>query len=117
MKVALTIFIPLLLVLISGPVARAQQLTCDQAQAAQEVRKLTDAHTILSVDVFLPDVTVVVEERAWQRSPLEQKKAMAQTVDCATAGPDNRMLRTVLFRSNKTNRELAEYSHNELTIE
>jgi len=116
MKVARTIFVPLLVVL-SGYQARAQQLSCNQAQAAEEVRRLTDARTIVSVDVFLPDVTVVVEDRAWQRSPIEQKRAMAESINCATTGPNSRMLGTVLFRSSKTNKELAEYSHNQLTIE
>ena len=97
--------------------ARAQDFRCVQSQSAQEVQRLTAANAIISIDVFMPNVTVVVDDRAWNRRGLDEKKALAQNVDCATAGPNNTMLRTVLFRSNKTNRELAEFSHNQLTIE
>jgi hypothetical protein len=102
---------------LSAEAATAQELQCDQQQSIQEVHKLTEDRTIVSVDVFMPNVTVVVEDRAWQRSPLEEKKAIAHEIDCATAGPNNRMLRAIYFRSNKTNKELAAFSNNELTIE
>jgi hypothetical protein len=96
--------------------AQAQQLMCDQDQSLQEVRRLTDAHTIVSVDVFMPNVTVVVDDRAWQRADLATKKSIAQNVDCATGGPNNRMLHFVYFRSVRSNEQVAEYSRNELTL-
>jgi hypothetical protein len=103
--------------IFSTELAGAQELSCDQSQSVQEVRKLTDARTIVSVDVFLPNVTVVVEDRAWQRTSTDEKKTIAHNIDCATAGPNNKMLRAIYFRSNKTNKELAQFSQNELTIE
>jgi hypothetical protein len=105
--------IPLFLI-ASG--AQAQQLVCDQDQSLLEVRRLTDAHTIVSVDVFMPNVTVVVDERAWHRADVATKKSIAQTVDCATGGPNNRMLHSVYFRSGRSNEQVAEFSRNELTL-
>jgi hypothetical protein len=102
---------------LSFEAAAAQERRCDQQQSIQEVHKLTEDRTIISVDVFLPNVTVVVEDRAWQRSALEEKRAIAHDIDCATAGPNNQMLRAIYFRSNRTNKELAAFANNELTIE
>jgi hypothetical protein len=104
------------LLLMSGTVALAQDFRCDQDQSIEEVRKLTAAKTIVSVDVFLPNVTVVVDERAWQRSDVPTKKAMAQNVDCATGGANNRMLHSIFFRSGKSNAQLGEFSGNELKL-
>jgi hypothetical protein len=103
-------------IVTASSLARAQDFKCDQDQSLQEVRRLTSAKTIVSVDVFMPNVTVVVEDRAWQRSDLETKKAMAQNVDCATGGPNNRMLHSVYFRSSKSNAQLGEFSRNELKL-
>jgi hypothetical protein len=105
----------LLLPMLSGHRARAQDPSCDQEQSKQEIRRLTDGGTIISVDVFSPNVTVVVDDRAWQRAPLDRKKAIAHDVDCATNGPNSRMIGSVYFRSGKTNKELATYSDNALT--
>jgi hypothetical protein len=96
--------------------AHAQQFACDQDQSLQEVRRLTDAHTIVSVDVFMPNVTVVVDDHAWQRTDVATKKSIAQTVDCATGGPNNRMLHSVFFRSGRSNEQIAEFRGNELTL-
>jgi len=104
------------LLLVSGTVALAEDFRCDQDQSLQEVRRLIAAKTIVSVDVFLPNVTVVVEDRAWQRSDVPTKKAMAQNVDCATGGANNRMLHSVFFRSGKSNAQLGEFSGNELKL-
>jgi hypothetical protein len=112
MKIALaTAFL-----LISCGLVSAQDLTCNQQQSQQEVRRLTSAGTIVSVDVFLPDVTVVVDDRTWQRSDVATKTAIARSIDCATGGPNNKMLHTVVFRSNKSNDELGEFSGDELKI-
>jgi hypothetical protein len=102
--------------LISRGLVSAQDLACDQQQSIQEVHRLTSNGTIASVDVFLPNVTVVVDDRAWQRSDAATKTAIAQSVDCATGGPNNRMLHTIVFRSSKTNDELGEFAGNELKI-
>ena len=107
----------LLMLVLLVHAASAQDLACEQEHSKEEVRRLTDAGTIISVDVFVPNVTVVVDDRAWQRSPLDRKKTIAHDVDCATAGPNNKMLRSVNFRSSETNRELATYSDNELTVD
>ncbi|MBO0755046.1 MAG: hypothetical protein J2P54_04245 [Bradyrhizobiaceae bacterium] len=61
-------------------------------------------------------MTVVIDDRAWQRSDMEGKTAIAQSIDCATGGPNNRMLHTIVFRSSKTNDELGEFSGNELKV-
>jgi hypothetical protein len=107
----------LLLPMLFDDRACAQDPTCDQGQSKQEIRRLTDAGTIVSVDAFLPNVTVVVDDRAWQRTPLDRKKAIAHDVECSTIGPDSRMIGSVYFRSGKTNKELATYSDNALTVE
>jgi hypothetical protein len=112
MKALLGIF----LLFLSGAVAPAQDYQCNQEQSQLEIQKLTDAGAIVSIDRFPPYVTVVVEERRWSRTNFDAKKAIAQHVDCATAGPDNNMLRTVIFRSNGDNRELGAYSRKELKI-
>ena len=107
----------LLLPLLSGHRAHAQGPSCDQEQSKQEIRRLTDGGTVISVDVFLPNVTVVVDDRAWQRAPLDRKKAIAHDVECATNGPNSTMIGSVYFRSGKTNKELATYSGDALTVE
>ena len=112
MKLGLTIAF----VLFSSSLAAAQDFRCNQDASLEEVRRLTAAHIIVSVDVFMPNVTVVVEDRAWQRSDLATKKAMAQNVDCATGGPNNHMLHSIYFRSSKSNQALADFSGNELTV-
>ncbi len=104
------------LLFLSGAVAPAQDYQCNHEQSQLEIQKLTDAGAIVSIDRFPPYVTVVVEERRWSRSNFDAKKAIAQHVDCATAGPDNNMLRTVIFRSNGDSRKLGTYSRNELKI-
>src|SRR5215468_7710642 len=89
-------------VTLSCGLARAQDyFRCDQEQSIQEVRRLTAAKVIISVDVFMPNVTVVVDDRSWQRSDLAYKRNVAQNVDCATGGPNNHMLHTISFRSNR----------------
>jgi hypothetical protein len=107
----------MVLVLIAGGTAGAQEFRCIQDQSLEEVRRLTVAHTIISVDVFMPNVTVVVDDHAWQRSDLPAKKSMAQNIDCATGGPNNRMLHSVYFRSGKTNVQLGEFNGNELKVQ
>jgi hypothetical protein len=102
--------------LMSRGLVSAQDLACDQQQSVQEVHRLTSNGTIVSVDVFLPNVTVVVDDRAWQRSDTAAKTSIAQSIDCATGGPNNRMLHTIVFRSNKSNDELGEFEGNELKI-
>jgi hypothetical protein len=104
------------LLLMSSGLASAQGLYCDPEQSAQEVRKLTSNHVIVSVDVFAPNVTVVVDDRSWQRSDTSTKRAMAQTIDCATGGPNNHTLHSIYFRGSKSNEALADFSGNELTI-
>jgi hypothetical protein len=64
----------------------------------------------------MPNVTVVVDDRAWQRTDLPTKKTIAQNVDCATGGANNHMLHSIYFRSAKSNVALADFSGNELTI-
>jgi hypothetical protein len=96
--------------------AMAQEAKCDQDASRKEVQKLTTAGTIISIGQFPPYVTVIVDQRRWSRSSFEEKTAMAQHVDCDMAGPNNVMLRTVVFRSNKDNQELGIYSRNELRL-
>lgn len=102
--------------LISRGLVSAQDLACDQQQSQREVQRLTSNGTIVSVDIFLPNVTVVVDDRAWQRSDVATKTSIAQSIDCATGGPNNKMLHTIVFRSNKTNDELGEFAGNGLKI-
>jgi len=97
-------------------VAAAQEGKCDQEQSRQEIEKLTAAGAILSIDRFPPYVTVVVDERRWALGNFDTKRAMAQHVDCAAAGPSNNMLRTVFFRSNRDNQVIGEYSQSELKL-
>ena len=104
------------LILSSTAVAAAQAGECNQEQSQQEIQKLTDAGLILSIDRFPPYATVVVDERRWTLSNFDTKKAMAQHVDCAVAGPSNNMLRTVIFRSNRDNQVLGDYSSSELKL-
>jgi hypothetical protein len=106
-----------MLVLLCAGAAYADDVQCDQERSRQEVARLTQARTIISVDVFMPNVTVVVEERAWQRADMAQKRALAGNVDCATAGPDNKMLRSVAFRSNRSNKQLGVFARGELTVQ
>jgi hypothetical protein len=61
---------------------------------------------ILSTAQFLPIVTAVVDQRWWSRSSLEETTALVRNIDCAVAGPNNIMLRSVIFRSNRDNQEL-----------
>jgi hypothetical protein len=113
---AMKLGLALAFVLFSSGLAAAQDLRCNQEQALEEVRRLTSTHVIISVDVFMPNVTVVVDDRAWQRTDVAAKKAMAQNVDCATGGPNNHMLHSIYFRSAKSNAALADFSGNELTV-
>jgi hypothetical protein len=106
----------IIVLLFSAAVASAQQGECDQAQSRQEIQKLTDSGTILSIDRFPPYVTVVVDERRWTLSNVEAKRAMAQHADCSMAGPGDTMLRTVIVRSNRSNQVLAEFSRGELRL-
>ena len=69
-----------------------------------------DVGLIRSIDRFAPYVTVIVDERRWALSNIETNRALAQHVDCAMAGPSDNMLRTVVFRSDKDNQVLGEYS-------
>jgi hypothetical protein len=110
---------PLLSVLVLGlsvASGAAQEVKCDQEASRHEVQKLTTAGTIISIDQFPPYATAIVDQRRWNRSSFEEKTAMAQHIDCATVGPDNIMLRTVIFRSNRDNLELGIYSRNELKL-
>jgi hypothetical protein len=101
------------LVLLWASVAGAQDF-CERERSRQEVQRLTAAGTIISVDVFAPNVTVVVKERAWKRIDPAARKSMAHDVDCAAFGPDNKMLRSVFFRSDRSNEQLGEYSQSQL---
>jgi hypothetical protein len=101
----------LLLAIIS---AAAQDANCDQERSRAEVQRLTSSGAIMSISPFLPDVTVVVDERRWNRASAEERKAMARQVDCAVAGPPNGMLRRIVFRSSGGNQVIASYSSTEL---
>jgi hypothetical protein len=107
-----TLLTAALLVLWAG--AAGAQDVCEQERSRQEVTRLTHAGTIVSVDIFAPNVTVVVEERAWKRSDPATRMSIAHHIDCATFGPDSKMLRSVFFRSSRSNEQLAEYSQNQL---
>jgi hypothetical protein len=102
--------------LLLTAVAAAQEGECDQEHSGQEIQKFRDAGLILSIDRFAPYVTVVVEERRWALSNFDTKRTMARDVDCAEAGPTNNMLRTVIFRSDRDNHVLGEYSHSEFKL-
>jgi hypothetical protein len=110
------VFVASALLMASSSFAAAQEFFCNQERSQDEVRRLTDKHVIVSVDVFIPNVTVVVDERAWQRLELTEKKAMAQNVDCATGGSNNHMVHYIYFRGNRNNGALADFSGNELTV-
>jgi hypothetical protein len=105
----------LLLILLDANAA-AQVEECDQEKSRQEVQRLTAAAVIISTAQFLPNVTAVVDQRWWSRSSLEEKAALARNIDCTIAGPNNIMLRSVIFRSNRDNQELGVYSQNELKL-
>jgi hypothetical protein len=105
----------ILLLFLLGANAAAQLAECDQEKSRQEVQRLSTAGVIISTAQFLPYVTVVVDQRWWGRSSLEEKSAVSQHVDCAVAGPNSRMLRTVIFRS-RDNQELGVYSQDELKL-
>jgi hypothetical protein len=101
-----------LLVLLAGTLAHAQG--CDRDVSRQEVQRLTSAGIVVSVDQFLPNVTVVVDERRWGRSEPEAKRSIARHVDCAVTGATDNMLRRVIIRSRGENQVLGTYSNNEL---
>lgn len=103
--------------LLGAELAAAQGTSCDQEQSRMEVQRLIEAGVILSVDQFPPLVTVRIDERGWARTDNERKKRMAQHIVCSIGGPADSMLRTVIFRAGKNNRELGIYSKNELTVE
>jgi hypothetical protein len=109
------LLIILLLILLDANAA-AQVEECDQEKSRQEVQRLSTAAVIISTAQFLPNVTAVVDQRWWSRSSLEEKAALARNIDCAVAGPNNIMLRSVIFRSNRDNQELGVYSQNELKL-
>lgn len=100
----------------AGGIAAAQDAPCNQDLSKQEVQRLTGAGQIKSIDVFMPNVTVVVDERAWKRSDLAAKTAIAQNIDCATVGPRSKMLRSIYFRSSRDNKQLGEYSRQQLRV-
>lgn len=102
------------LFLLSASVAGAEEFKCDQERSRQEIRRLTDAGTIISIDVFAPNVTAVVSQRAWKRSDPTARQSIGRDIDCATFGADNKMLRSVIFRSNRSHEQLGEYSWNQL---
>ena len=103
-----------IVLLLSTAIAAGQKSECDQVRSRQEIQRLMDTGVILSMDRFPPYVTVVVDERRWALSNFEAKNTMAQHVDCATSEANDNMLRTVVFRSNKSNQVLARYSGGEL---
>jgi len=110
----------LLIWCLSAQIATAQPSepsTCDQQQSREQVQRLTDATTIVSIDQFPPYITVVVTERAWKKMNLDAKQALAFHVDCSIAGPDNPAFRVISIRSKTDNRQLAVYSQNHLTLE
>ena len=109
------LLILLLFILLDANVA-AQVEECDQEKSRQEVQRLSTAAVIVSTAQFLPNVTAVVDQRWWSRSSLEEKAALAHNIDCAVAGPNNIMLRSVIFRSNRDNQELGIYSQNGLKL-
>jgi hypothetical protein len=111
MKIAVAAAIALL----AGGSAAAQGFDCDQERSRQEVQRLTQSGIVVSVDPFVPDVTVVVEERAWKRADAAARKSIAQHIDCAVLGPKSSMLSSIFFRSNRSNRPLGEFSRGELT--
>jgi hypothetical protein len=100
------------LALLWATIAGAEDI-CERERSRQEVQRLTDTGTIISIDVFAPNVTVVVAERAWKHIDPATRNSMARDIDCATFGPDSRMLRSVFFRSNRSNEQLGEYSQNQ----
>jgi hypothetical protein len=101
--------------LLSAASAWAQGSACNQQQSRQEVDRLTASGTIVSIDQFPPSVTVVVEPRRWGRLSLDDKTQLARNVDCAVAGPNDAMLRTVIVRALDA-QELGRYANNQLTI-
>ena len=106
----------ILLLILLGANTAAQVGECDQEKSRQEVQRLSAAAVIISTAQFLPYMTVVVDQRWWSRSSLEEKAALARNIDCTIAGPNNIMLRSVIFRSNRDNQELGVYSQNELKL-
>ncbi len=101
-----------LFVLFAGTFAHAQG--CDRDLSRQEVQRLTTAGTIVSVDQFPPNVTIVVDERRWGRADPEAKRAIARHVDCAVTGATDNMLRRVVIRSRGENQMIGTYSASEL---
>jgi hypothetical protein len=112
MKPLLSIF----LLVLSIANARAQTTPCDQAKSRQEVERLTAAGVIVSISQFPPYVIAVVDQRRWNRRPFNTKAVMARHIDCAIAGPDSVMLRTVIFRSKGDSQQLGVYFQNELKL-
>jgi hypothetical protein len=104
-----------LVLLLSATAASAQSSDCNQQQSRQEVDRLTAAGTIVSIDQFLPSITAVVQLRQWAHLSLDDKTRLARNVDCAIAGANNTMLRTVIVRAPDT-QELGRYADNQLTI-
>jgi len=102
---------------LTAQMSAAQPATCNQEQSRDQVERLTNAMTIVSIDQFPPYITVVVTERAWNKMDLDAKQALAFSVDCSIAGPDNQAFREVSIRSKTDNRQLAVYSEHHLTVE
>jgi hypothetical protein len=99
----------IVLLLLSYASATAQE-RCNQDRARQDMQRLTDNGTIVSVGQFAPYVTVVVDEKRWRRIDNDTRRTMAQTIDCATVGANTQMLRIVTFRSAADNQPLGSFS-------
>ena len=66
----------ILLLILLGANTAAEVGECDQEKSRQEVQRLSAAAVIISTAQFLPYVTVVVDQRWWSRSSLEEKAAL-----------------------------------------
>jgi hypothetical protein len=98
----------ILLILSLDANAAAQVGECNQEKSRQEVQRLIAAGVVISTDQFPPNVTAVVDQRWWGRSSPEEKAALGRNIECASAGPNNGMLRSVIFR-NRDNQQLGVY--------
>ena len=61
-------------------------------------------------------VHVVVDSGVWEQSPYTTKLGIAAVVECAIAGPENRLV-GVIFRDSRTNKVVGRYRYPELKVE
>lgn len=58
---------------------------------------------------------VVIDESVWRSVDFQAKTGMVDALNCAIAGPD-KVIRTIEFHSNMTDRILGRYSWGKLTV-